>query len=472
MSIVVLALGIIVGCQPAQPPNVLLITIDTLRPDYMSRAGYDRPTTPGLDEIFERGVSFERAVSPIARTTPALASLLTGAYPHTTKLRTLYGTLSADVETLAEVLSREEFQTLAVVANNVLKPERELNRGFDTYRLDNDAVFAADTTAAALGALAKLDPERPVFAWVHYIDPHVPYHPNPARVHEFDPGYRGPYEESFGYQPRSGEPIRMYRPFPDDLPKAKATHRNPLSARVNEHIRRLYAADIHRVDKAVAKLVDDALEFLGNETIIVVTSDHGESLGEHDFYFDHGDYVYNASTRVPLVIILPEEDPSTRGTTCNSWVSLVDVTPTLIELLELNPSLEVTSQFEGRSLVPCLQGDDLDPLPVYSESGRSYYPKLVRKRVRFDLAGRLRSVTHDRWKLVHNPFQTPELQWELYDMVEDPAETQNLYREDHPAFPVLRGRLENWMMLDAPHDRAGELSPEDRDALRALGYME
>jgi arylsulfatase A-like enzyme len=156
---------------------------------------------------------------------------------------------------------------------------------------------------------------------------------------------------------------------------------------VNAHIRTLYAADVRSTDDEIARLVGGLERRFGSDWLIVVTADHGESLGEHDFYYDHGDYVYEASLRVPLGIVLPGEDREA-GRVVEDPVSLVDVTPTLVELLELLPPEEGARRFEGRSLVPYLRGETLPERPVFAESGHSFFPGMVKGRVRFDVRGR------------------------------------------------------------------------------------
>ena len=186
-------------------PSVLFLTADTLRPDYMSLNGYDRPTTPFLDSLIAQGYYFEQALAPVPRTTPALASLLTGAYPYATHVRTLTDALSPGVVTVTEVLKQSGYQTIAVVTNQVLSHERGLSRGFSSYDVAADARSARETTAAAIRALEQIDPLAPLFAWIHYIDPHVPYHPDPAVAARFDPDYRGRYTGR-------REPVRRGRP--------------------------------------------------------------------------------------------------------------------------------------------------------------------------------------------------------------------------------------------------------------------
>ncbi len=473
-AITTLLIGLVVACggpQSSPPADVLLITVDTLRPDYLSMNGYDRATTPNLDRILAEGLYFEQAVSPIARTTPALASLLTGAYPHKTAVRTLTDTLASDVTTLPEILRADGYQTLAVVSNQVLVRSRGLSRGFDTYDMDGDDRDARATTRAAIEHIGKLDSRDPSFVWVHYIDPHVPYHTDPAIAARMDPGYSGRYRFNFGWARQFGEARDKHSPFPEDLPKSVAAHRNPLTDEENAHIRRLYAADIRSLDGEVDRLVDAAREHFGDDLIIVFTADHGESLGEHDFYFDHGDYVYNAGTRVPLAILLPESHPLHARGRCQGWVSLTDVAPTLLELLDRDTA-ELGSQLEGRSLTPCLRGETLAQTPVYSESGHSFFAHLIPHRTANDLSDRFRSVTLGGWKLIWHPAAPEPDAWQLFDLRDDPDETRNLYRPDHPELAELRTHLNAWLALEPAGATQPAISEQDRRALTELGYIE
>jgi arylsulfatase A-like enzyme len=453
---------------------VLVLTVDTLRPDYLSANGYDRPTTPYLDSLIGQGFYFDEAVSPIARTTPALASLMTGAYPHTTGVRTLTDPLRNDTVPLAEVFRDASYQTVAVVTNRLLAPKRRLDRGFEVYNWKGDVHTAAQTTDRALARLEALDPDRPAFIWIHYIDPHVPYHATRELAESFDPGYEGRFQHNFGWQPQPGQSRKTFRPFPEDLPKSEATHQNPLPERVSEHIRRLYAADIRYLDDHLGRMVDAAHTRFGDSLIIVFAADHGESLGEHDYFFDHGDYTYNAGLRIPLAIALPPRHPLHGSGRCSGWVSLVDVVPTLLDLLDL-PDLEVPDgQIEGRSLVPCLEGESLTNQPVFAESGHSFYFDHVDRRVRNDVDGRFRAVILGGWKLVLTPFLPDEEAWELFDLTRDPNEEENLFRDDHPEFRRLRSHLGEWLESGRDTDSSTAISTEadDQEALRSLGYIE
>jgi len=447
------------------------LTIDTLRPDYLSLNGYDRATTPFLDGFLADAFQFSRAVTPIARTTPALASLLTGAYPHTTGVRTLTDSLSDKVTSIAEVFREAGYQTVAVVTNNVLKPERRLDRGFDVYDMERDIRTAPETTAAAIQHLSGLDDSRPIFVWVHYIDPHAPYDCDTSIIDQFDPDYQGRYQKRFGLQPPAGSPLNHIIPYPKDLGMGSAVYRNTLPEPVNAHVRRLYAADIRSTDNQLAPLVEAVRKKTAGNLITVLTSDHGESLGEHDYYYYHGDYVYNAALRVPLFVRLPEEHPAFGFGRSIEWVSLIDVVPTLFELMGRPIPETMRAQMEGRSLVPCFFGEPAASVPVFAESGRAFAFDLIHRRVKNTVAGRFRAVIFDDHKLIWTPFQSPEREWELYDLRRDPDETKNLYRAQDPRVEKLRSHLHSWIRA-TQEEKSAELSEDDKEILQALGYMQ
>jgi arylsulfatase A-like enzyme len=451
---------------PRPPRHVLLLTIDALRSDYLSANGYDRPTTPFIDSLLADGVQFPNAWVTVPRTTPSLASLLAGAYPHTTGVRTLYDRLAPEAVTLPQFFKANGFATVAVISNHVMTAERGLNRGFDVYDTADDSRDAAMTNEAVFRHIAGRRREDPLFLRVHYIDPHVPYLPPPELAGRFDPGYEGRYRLSFGTV-KGGVGDRAY---PEDLPKARAVFGNPLPEEVNAHIRRLYAADIRATDDAAGQLVERLHARLGDDWLIVLTADHGESLGEHGFYYDHGDYLYEPALRVPLAFIFPPGDPRARGRTVGDRVSLVDVMPTLVELFGLGVLPEAVRQVEGRSLVPFLEGGQMAPRAVFAECGMSFYPELIRRRVRFDVEGRFRAVALGAWKLIWTPGQSPGQEYELYDLAGDPGETRNLHAPGHGQGERLKALLRTWWR-PAAHPRA-PMSEEDARRLRSLGYLD
>jgi arylsulfatase len=441
----------------------LLLTVDTLRPDYLSHAGYDRQTSPTLDSLIQRGVWFSRAVTPVARTTPALASLLTGLHPHNHGLRRLFDARDPRAITLAEVARRNGYRTVAVVSNHVVTRARGLDAGFEVYDNTGDGRTAVDTTRDALAHLSELPRDRPVLLWTHYIDPHVPYRPPERYAREFDPGYTGRYPLFFG-----GEPGTVgNNAYPQDLPKAQAVFHNPLSAKVNAHIRRLYAADIRQTDDAIGTLLDGIRHQYGDDWVIVFTADHGESLGEHDYFYDHGDYVYESGIRVPLAFVDLRAEREA-ATNIDTWASLIDVVPTVAEWL----GWQWPEAIDGRSLMPAIRGEPLAEGPVFAESGKSFFETEVRRRVTFDIRGRFRSVTMGSMKLIHTPGATDP--WELYNLDDDPGETIDLWAElaGTSDARALVAALQRWMAGDLMAEPPTAASRNDVEALKSLGYMD
>ncbi len=440
-------------------PHVLLLTVDTLRPDYLS-------STPTLDRLIAQGVYFERAVTPIPRTSQALASMMTGTYPHTTGVRRLFDSLRHDVVPLAVLAHEAGYRTLAVVSNHVLAPQGGLGRGFEVYDAAGDSRDAAATSAAAMQLLSGVTSDPRIFAWVHYVDPHVPYFPPQGHARQFDPGYQGRYALNFG-QVIGGLGDAAY---PEDLPKREAVFHNALPEEVNAHVRRLYAADIRSTDDAIGTLLRWIRGRFADDWLILFAADHGESLGEHDFYFDHGDYVYQATLRVPLAVVLPSSDPWARSGRYSGDVSLLDVMPTLAELMGLTVPSTLPYEIEGRSLVPALLGETLPDRPTFAESGMAYFPHDVKGRSRFDIAGRFRSVTDGRYKLIWTPGSEQRHSYELFDLEADPDETHGLQIEAHREFARLKGLLHRWLRV--PTQQPQGPSEDDLAVLRSLGYVE
>jgi len=450
-------------------PGLVLITVDALRPDYLSINGYDKNISPAMDGLVSGGLYFSRAITPLPRTTQSLASLLTGCLPDKTKVRNLWDQLPPNLPTLAQLLKESGYQTLAVVSNHILTPERGLKRGFDVYDYGSDKRDAIDTTKAVLKHIQKIDLEKPFFIWVHYIDPHVPYYPPEALALEIDPSYEGTYRTHFGDK-KGGIGDRAY---PKDLGKEKAVYHNDLGQEVNQHIRRLYAADIQFTDMAISRLLA-GLEDLGSDKMtIVLTADHGESLGEHDYYFDHGDSVYNAELRVPLAFVLPKNHPLYKTGTVNNWVSLADVLPTLLALMGMDVSSNRLESIDGVSLIPYWKETGETPKSRwnFAEAGECFFPKSAKRRVRPDIAGRPRCAIFNDWKLIWTPFQKPELLYELYNMAQDPGETKDLYDPSHPVFRTMEPILQNWLDSQKKDMRETQPSKKDLEILRSLGYI-
>ncbi len=446
-----------------RPVSVLLITIDTLRADHLGCYGYGLPTSPHIDALAGRGVIFTRISASLPRTTQSIASILTGRYPKHHGARGLFSHLPDANLTLAEILRREGYATAAFVSNMFLRPGQGFEQGFALY--DNperrwEGNSASGITASALSWLDGRDRGRPFFLWLHYLDPHWTYEPS------------SPFDTRFG---EAGVPFPVY----DDLASRRVTKgeiifRNALDPPQRRRAVALYDGEIAGVDDALAPVLERAASE-ADPILIVLTSDHGESLGEHDYYYAHGEYLYEPGLSIPLIISLSGRVPA--GLRSDALGQNVDVAPTILALAGLDGLQGV----DGRPLlVPEERGGTFRPAPgrpkVFAESD---YQLIHPENRRYHIPGprgRWSSVSDGRYKLIHIPRPSGE-SIEIYDLQEDPGERVNLHKSRGGPGAEIRGdllrALRRFVDYEAgvgPRDPRG-LSPEDRERLRSLGYI-
>jgi len=401
-----LGAAFVAACQQAPEPhrgqNVVFITVDTLRADHVGTYGYESAHTPHIDALAESGVVFEQAISPVPVTLPAHASLFTGLFPPTHGVRdNTYFRLDDDASTLAELLKAEGYQTAAFVGAFVLDHSFGLDQGFDVYDDDMDGVKTNDTDAPGSFAERRGETVRrafsvwldgalsdePFFAWLHFFDPHLPY--------------RGSYDDEIAY---ADEQI------------------GAVIAKLSEH-----------------ELLDD--------TLIVLTSDHGESLGEHGEK-SHGFFVYDQTLHVPLILASRRSLPA--GRRIASQVRTVDVLPTVLATL----ALPIPESLQGRNLLPQL--DEQTDAAAYAECYVS--------QLNFGWAP-LVALRRDGYKYIDAP--KPE----LYDLTNDPAETRNLYDDERERAREMRAELSD-LLSGWPESISSRVQPDPETIarLRALGY--
>ncbi len=404
------------------PPNVLLISLDTTRPDHLGCYGYPRATSPRLDRLAEQGALFTDCFSPSIPTHPAHTSMLTGcdALRHQIIAQGGQNVLSPDVPTLAEILKGLGYWTGA--ADNL---GRWFSRGFDLYE---GYQWAPDpegrwrkgeaVTAAALRVLRQAAAqERPWFMFVHYWDAHTPYLP-PAPFHRMFYGgdERDPGNQSMD-APLSFPPFMHYfRQWLDGVTDI----RFPIAE---------YDASLAYMDTCLAHLFGhlDALGLSG-QTLVVVTADHGEEMDEHGMWFDHHG-LYDTNVRVPLILRMPGTVPA--GARCPGQVRLFDIPPTVLDLLG-RAELAAELNMQGRSLLPALSGS----LP-----GGTADTLLLTECTWM----RKRGLRTPEWKLIVAR-DHPDLHGcppvELYDLREDPGEQRNLAGARPDVTARLRAELD------------------------------
>ncbi len=415
---------VLAGCGPrpeARPPHarhVVLITLDTLRADRLGCYGSKDIATPNLDRLAREGALAPEAMVHVPLTRPSHTSLLTGLLPSEHGIRdNVSGGLSPRIGTLAERFKQAGFETAAFVSSIVLSRQSGLNRGFDTYSDEfqgdaDDARFLntlqkrGDVTLGnAIPWLEQHHAGR-TFLWVHLYDPHDPYEPPE------------PYATRYAGRPYDGEVA-----WTDEL--------------------------VGRLDAALARLG------MRDDTLFVVTSDHGEGLGEHN-ESGHGFFVYQSTLRVPLLLRGPGITPGGR---LPVTAHTVDLFPTLLEMTALAPA---SVALAGRSLAPALRGGA-------APAEQAGYAESLLPLLHFGWSD-LRTLREGRWKYIQAP--RPE----LYDLRDDPHETKNLAAAEPQRVDAMRGALGG--VLDAERKAAIDKPPVDANVpadllekLGALGYV-
>lgn len=393
------------------PLNVLLVTIDTLRADHLGCYGNAGAHTPVLDALASRGVRFGTAIAHAPITGPSHASILTGLTPlrHGVRNNSDY-VLPKTVPTLPETLAHAGYRTAAFVSGFPLEKRFGYNRGFETY----DDAFphgndprrapyverpADQTTSRAVRWLdGRAGDGAPWFLWVHYYDPHSPYEPPPE------------YAARFATHPYDGE--------------------------------------IAFVDAQLGVLLA-RIETLGlaSRTVVLVTADHGESLGEHG-EATHGIFVYDATLKVPWIIAGPGVPA---GRTTSVVGRGIDIAPTLLDYTRQ----PIAKAIEGRSMRPAIEGRPMSDEPAYAES------LFASLHLRW---APLYAWRTSRWKLIDAP--RPE----LFDVQDDPRELRDRATEEGARVEAFRRPLRAALTTQTP-DAVMTVDAEAAERLRALGYI-
>jgi arylsulfatase A-like enzyme len=397
-----LAMGILFACGESQGPlSVIIIGVDTLRPDHLGCYGYDRATSPNIDELAAGGALFANTRSQSPWTTPSFATVLTSLYPTQHGAGSLHSRMRSEAVSLAEILVGLGYATAAIMNNPALSPQFGLNEGFEHYDIcyDREGRRASDVTAAALEWLDGTE-TRPFFIFAHYFDPHLSYAPPPPYDTMFDPDYDGIIGTSFGH---------------DEFPGMKAGNYEALkglTAADWNHIKSLYDGEIAYMDAAVGQLLDGLEKRgLGDNTLIVLLGDHGEEFFEHEG-FAHGHTLFDEVIKVPLIFSLPGSVPPRMRIA--RPVRLLDVMPTILDFLDIAPDIP----FEGVSLRPLFAGagDTRRPRTSLLGPDAAFSEAMLR-------GPEQKSITMHPWKLIYD---TSSRRLALFNLDRDPGEQSDL----------------------------------------------
>ena len=429
------------GCGKTKPAvekyNIILLAVDTLRADHMRCYGYPYPTTPRIDEFVKKTSFFEYAFCPIPKTSASFASMMTGLHPSMHKTRPNRGPLDSKYQTLAEILQSNGYNTAAVVDNANLSRSFQFDQGFESYtevwnEVDEKTLSTPFITEKVISFL-NVPTSKPFFLWVNYIETHTPYVPPQSFVQA------GP----LGRDVREVKNIILPRKVKLDM------------VANNNYFEGYYVAQydgaVKYIDSEIGKIIDTFFrKGLDKNTIFIIVSDHGEDLGERNYFFDHGSLTFAASVRVPLIVYIPGSKPATIKTP----VSIMDVYPTILERMQI----QLPYPIQGVSL-------------LYPEKDRMLYILGI---------GSDAVIKNNNHYVNISPRLSKKLNLHpnhLYDFFRDPIETQNLYSGQAGLALALAKQFDafieqngGYLKTPAGNGRR-KLSDKERKNLKTLGYL-
>jgi len=436
-------------------PSILLIVIDTLRADHLGTYGYNKPTSPLIDEFAGRSVVYENAISPAPFTLPAMSSLFTGYYPDRTGVvsHSNRDILDSPMPTMAEIMKKAGYRTAAIVSNMMLKKaSRKFDRGFDYFLAKKSFknASAPQITDHAINLVKEMN-DDPFFIWAHYIDTHMPYRP--------------PIEFAQLFGNETGK-SKICTEFNKEVRPQEIFFSKDLPVKQIESTRKLYDASIRSIDHEIGRLLKHLKEKnLLKNMIVIITADHGESLGDHGLYFAHDHTLYSELVHVPLIIRFPGKPPHRKS----EIVSLIDILPSLCQWLKI----DCDQNMNGQPLDLNLNKDKKERAvfaanaPWRKRFSRSPYLFLK------GLKGRWTMIQQGKKKLIKIPHPTSPV-YEFYDLSVDPTEKKNL--QSSRSYESLLDKLNAWeksVRVEPPYQNRQELKfdKNELESLRSMGYV-
>jgi len=422
--------------MPQDKMNLVIFGIDSLRADHMSCYGYHRLTTPHIDKVASEGVLFENAYSPYIPTTPGYTTMLTGMDVMTHEMVSLRpkGPIDPNIRLLPEILHEKGYVSASVGLD-------DFYRGFDKYESyeawmaweDAPGHKAEFLNDKALPFLEEMVGKQPFFLFMRHMDPHSPYLPPPPFPRIF---YEGNWKDPSKH---SMEPVFAFDRFAEFFKSWM-----PPGVTDIEYIVALYDASLAYMDVCIQHILTrlEELDLMEN-TLIVFTADHGETLTEHECYFDHHG-MYECTIHIPLIYKCPSKIPE--GKRLKGFVLQQDLTPTVLELLGYGEipkqvRLELLGygdspkglRMNGKSVVPLIKGE------VATNYSEFYITECTWMRKR--------GWRTAEWKLMEalEPDFHNKPQIELYNLIDDPAENRNLAKKEPEMVAILKRRMISWV---------------------------
>jgi len=405
--------------------NLVIFGVDSLRADHMSCYGYHRLTTPYIDKVAKEGVLFENAYSPYIPTTPGYTTMLSGMDVMTHQVVSLRpkGPLDPDIRLLPEILREKGYVSACVGFDG------QFYRGFDRYEnykawfnweeyLEDGGRKAENLNEKALPLLESMA-DKPFFLFLRHMDPHSPYLPPPPFMRIF---YEGNEKDPSKH---SLEPVFAFKPFAEFFKSWM-----PPGVTDADYIVALYDASLAYMDACIQHILTRLEELdLMEDTLIIVTSDHGESLMEHECYFDHHG-LYEPTLHVPLIYRCPSILPE--GKRVKGFVLQQDLTPTVLELLGYGDIVK-RLKMDGKSVIPLIKGERPANYSEFYISECTWMRKRGWRTAEWKLIQALEPDFHNK----------PPI--ELYNLIEDPEENNNLADEEPEIVETLKKRMVSWV---------------------------
>jgi arylsulfatase len=439
--------------RAATGTNVLLITIDTLRADHLGVYGYPRNTSPRIDALARAGTVFDQAYTFWPKTRASFVMMLTGRRPSQNGYSKSHPVVLDFNPTIASALRDAGYATAAAVDNANLSVANGYSKGFDSYRetweepaLESEMDRTRAITESGIAFLKDGARRKPFFLWLHYVNPHAPYTPPPPHDTAF-------LDESVAKSRR----LPVVRGVFGGIPQPWAVAGQD---RLGYYVAQ-YDGEIAAADQEVGRVLDALLASgQAGRTLVVLTSDHGESLGEHDYFFDHGADLFDPCLRIPLIVVLPGARGVERS---GALASTLDVFPTVLDVVKRS----YTPDLAGESLLPAVQGSGFEPRT------RLFAQNDLNMSAAFDR----------RFKLVAQPVRDKR-RLDLFDRESDPGETRNVSRQRADELRVQLRELElyseraerEWArtrpLTEGKPEGERPQSPEACEQMRALGYVQ
>ncbi|GAK58465.1 hypothetical protein U27_05439 [Candidatus Vecturithrix granuli] len=414
--------------------NLLILTVDSCQPDYWGAYGYEKNTTPFFDSLAPDGMLFTNAIAPGSWTIPSLASLLTGLNPNVHGIEARGQLMDRRIPTLFEMLEQQGY---IIGDASYILTEPSINSVFKKENISDEVALSEGRSEESyLLSWMQEHKEQPFFAWVHFHTSHLPYRAAPP--------YNQMFLEDVDPDVLQDQQIEFVRS--NIIVRKGEVEFDP--QRHTEAVRALYTQTLRQQDAKIGKVLQ-RLEELGlkENTLIVITADHGDELLEHGFV-GHASTSWDASVyddliNVPLLLYYPKVFPA--GKRIDTQVRVIDILPTVLDAL----NIPLTAKIQGQSLLPLIRGDsDFHEEFAFSETTPCGYscPKRLENH-------RRRSVRSNEWKLIanYNPDEN-DTRYELYHLAEDPGETKNVLDEYPEIVDQFKQEMQRWM--DAPQQFA------------------